>query len=284
MNNESYVSNIFKLGVQEGTPTGERFLVLKTKFNDLKLSEAVDSRDRDKISENTEEFFKTFSKGYRSVEHMEEIARDSNMTEKQKQFAMDDLDLMGKVIYDSIRNDEKFKKLIGMGNASGIDEALPKEFKGIGKVVLVNVFEEGPVLETLRELDRDRMGLTRMQEGREKKKLTNQLIRKSIEKLTHMKNLTPGQSYDREISNGYLELELNDGKIDKLKNEKREETRTQKTEKKDEDYVAENSDVQKLVGAVTKLVEVISGKPEEGIEKYIIKSNDSRRDSNGMIW
>jgi len=229
MGNESYVSSVFLTEAHEGTRVGEGFDVLKEKFNSLKLAEPA-GVDKNSISEKTGKFFETFSRGYKSVEHMEEIAGDSNKTETQKQFAMDDLDLLGKVVYDSVRDNEKFTRLIGQGSASEIDENLPKEFKGIGKMVLMNVFEDGPVLNTLRELDISIMELVGMPEGREKKKLHNQLIREAMEKLAHMKNLTSKQNYDKKISLPYLELKLEDGKTGKAKSEKIQETRTQKTE------------------------------------------------------
>ncbi len=226
MGDESYVSSVFLAEAHGGTQIGEGFDDLKEKFNNLKLAEPA-GVDKNSLSEKTTEFFETFAKGYRSVEHLEEIARDSNMTERQKQFAMNNLDLLGKVVYDSVRNDEKFKGLIGAGNASGIDENLPKEFKGIGKIVLTNVFEEGPVLETLRELDNSKMGLRRMPEDEIKEKRIKEMVNKTIRKLANMDNLTPGQNFDKEMSLGYLRLELEDDKTGKSKSEKKNKQKTE---------------------------------------------------------
>ena len=230
MGNESYVRSVFLAEAHEGTQTGNKMAVLKEKFNSLKLAEPAGG-NKDIISEKTGNFFDTFSKGYKSVEHMEEIAGDNNKTETQKQFAMDDLDLLGKVVYDSIRDNEKYKRLIGQGSASEIDENLPKEFKGIGKVVLTNVFEEGPVLETLKELDENKMGLRRMPEGEIKEKRTREMVNKTIRKLANMENLTPGQNHDKEMSLGYLGIELEDVKTEKVKSEKTQEIRRQEAEK-----------------------------------------------------
>jgi len=207
-NHEGYANQAFRAETHEASPVAKKFDILKEKFNSLKLTEVIGDKDRAKIGEKSRDFFDTFSRGYRSVEHMEEIAGDVNKTETQKQAAMDDLDLLGKVVYESVREDEKFSRFIGEGSANKIDENLPEEFRGIGKVVLTNVFEEGPVLNALKELDENRAELSRMPEGATREKLTRGMVNKTIRKLVNMKDLTPGQKHDRQMSLGYLGAEL----------------------------------------------------------------------------
>lgn len=205
-NHRSYAEQAFRDNAVEGSPLGKKFNNLKNRFDKVKALGPVTDSNRAEVSEGVGNLLEAFSRGYKSVEQMENVASDPNKTERQKQFALDDLDLLGKVVYEGIREDEKFVESIRKGSASEIDENLPEGLKGIGKLVLTNVFEEGPVLECLEELDEVRISMRRMPEKIRDENLS-EAINEAIKTLRKLKGLTPGQNYDKEMAMAYLGVE-----------------------------------------------------------------------------
>ncbi len=198
-----YAQNAFRAEIHGASPLVKKFENLETKF-----VEVMNLGESDKRDEMIDQLFNTFSRGYKSVAHMENIAVDRSKSSKQHDAAVDDLDLLGKVVYEAIREDNSFAELIGSGNASGIDDKLPEDFKGIGKVVLTNIFEEGPVLEELYELDSVRLMIKRLPSGEVKNAKLAGSVDKAINEIMSLKNLTPSQEHDRGMALSYLGYEL----------------------------------------------------------------------------
>lgn len=206
MNTEGNMSytNLAHRENTDNLPMSIKINTMVEMFSEAQLAGPKDKLHEDNLKFNIDKFFESFNSGYKSVEHMEEILRDKNKSDRVKEAAMNDLDLLGKVVYESLRNHDDFKEIIGRGDASGIDDKLPKEFEGVGKIVLTNVFEKGPVLDSLKNLDIQRASLRRVPEGEAKNNQLKKIVSNTIDEIVNYKNLTTGQNFDREMCLGFL--------------------------------------------------------------------------------
>lgn len=204
----SYAREAHRAVAVEGTPEAKRIDVLVDKFKDMQFGGPMDTAHTANLAGNVHDFFTTFSRGYTSVERMEEIAVDHGRTTRQNENAMADLDILGKAVYESVREKPDFVELIGSGSASEIDAKLPAEFKRVGKLVLSNVFVRGPVKEILNNLDATRYSLSTTKSKLVREKQLSEAVKEAMTELRQLKNLTPEQSHDRQMATAYLGVDV----------------------------------------------------------------------------
>lgn len=271
-NQEGYARQVHRAEMVGSSLAAKTIDTLVVKFKDSQLGGSMDATHVNNLADNVSDYFVTFSRGYTSVGHMENISVDRGRTVTQNQNAINDLAILGKAVYESVRDNPNFVESIGKGSANEIDEKLPKEFKGAGKIVLTNVFEVGPVREVLENLDEVRGSLRSVKTKSVREKQLTEAVAEAMVELRRLKSLNPSQSYDRQMAMAYLGAEIKQPRPKRVESVKKE--------------LGVSSGLEERLGRLADALEVVvGGKPEEKkYEGQIVRTPEKRKDVSGMIW
>lgn len=136
----------------------QKVLIVKNLGSELLSIKADDEEAWVKKAGIVRNMFETAGYGATSIQGLNEVEKDENKTDKQKEMAREAKDILVTGMYEAMldTNDQELEMALGTGNISKIEAQWSKDFKGVGREIMNKVTGDSRITEVLIELDNSR--------------------------------------------------------------------------------------------------------------------------------
>lgn len=185
----------------------QKVLKVKNLASELLSVKADDEEAWIKKAGIVRDMFETTGYGATSIQSLNEVEKDENKTDKQKEMAREAKDVLVTGMYEAMldTNDEELEMALGTGNISKIEAMWPKDFKGAGREMMDKVTGDSKITEVLMELDNSRQ--RNKNKGELGKKQFSKKLENSYEIIDEINGLNEEGKRGQELVMTYLSME-----------------------------------------------------------------------------
>jgi len=185
----------------------QKILVIKNLAGELLANRTDNEETRIKNTGIVRNMFEATGYGASSIEGLNEVEKDENKTDKQKEMAREAKDVLVTGMYEAMLDteDEGIEAALGLGSVSMIEAGLPSDFKGIAKGVIDKATGDSRITEALIELDNSRQ--RNKNKGELGRKQFNKKLDSTYEIIDEMEGLSESGKKGQELVMTYLSME-----------------------------------------------------------------------------
>ncbi|HCU21760.1 MAG TPA: hypothetical protein DF698_02485 [Candidatus Atribacteria bacterium] len=192
------------LGNNEKT---QKTLTVKRLAGELLVNKADDEEAWIKNAGIVRDMFEATGYGGTSIEGLNEVEKDANKTDKQKELAREAKEVLAIGMYEAMLDtkNEGMEVALGLGSVSMIEAGLPSDFKGIAKEIIDKTTGDTRITEVLIELDNSRQ--RNKNKGELGRKQFNKKLDSTYEIIDEMGGLSESGKKGQELVMTYLSME-----------------------------------------------------------------------------